>query len=123
VAWLDKWRNNNSYPRLLPSIFESQIRKFRGDALKNGKILNQTIILVSLYYLFIYLFIYLTIYITPSILDESIAVLDIDRFLLPKEEWLESFILNVIVKDIIREILEYIPIDIPSKKGGPKNID
>jgi hypothetical protein len=42
---------------------------------------------------------------------------------LPKEEWLESFIPNVTVKDIIREIPEYIPIDIPSKKGGPKNID
>jgi hypothetical protein len=27
------------------------------------------------------------------------------------------------VKDIIREILEYIPMDIPFKKGAPKNID
>ena len=81
------------------------------------------IILVSLYYLFIYLFIYLTIYIALSILDESTAVLDIDRLLLLKEEWPESFILNAIVKDIIREILEYISIDISSKKGGSKNID
>jgi hypothetical protein len=42
---------------------------------------------------------------------------------LPREEWPESFISNLIVKDIIREIPEYIPIDIPSKKGAPKNID
>jgi hypothetical protein len=42
---------------------------------------------------------------------------------LPREEWPESFILNLIVKDIIREIPEYIPIDIPFKKGAPKNID
>ena len=59
------------------------------------------IILVSLYYLFIYLFIYLTIYIAPSIPDKSTAVSDIDRLLLPKEEWPESFILNPTVKDII----------------------
>jgi hypothetical protein len=86
----------------LPSIFESQIRRFRGDALKNGKILNQTTILVSLYYLFIYLSIYyLTIYIASSIPDESTAAPDIDRLLLPKEEWPESFILNPTVKDII----------------------
>jgi hypothetical protein len=42
---------------------------------------------------------------------------------LPREEWPESFILNPTVKDIIREILEYILMDIPSKKGAPKNID
>jgi hypothetical protein len=42
---------------------------------------------------------------------------------LPREEWLESFIPNTIVKDVIREVPEYIPIDIPFKKGGPKNID
>jgi hypothetical protein len=42
---------------------------------------------------------------------------------LPREEWPESFILNTIVKDIIREIPEYIPMDIPPKKGGLKNID
>jgi hypothetical protein len=42
---------------------------------------------------------------------------------LPREEWPESFILNLTVKDIIREIPEYIPMDIPSKKGAPKNID
>jgi hypothetical protein len=59
-------------------------------------------ILVSLYYLFIYLSIYyLTIYIAPSILDESTVALDIDRLLLPKEEWPESFISNPTVKDII----------------------
>jgi hypothetical protein len=103
----------------LPSIFESQIRRFRGDVLKNGKNGNQTIIQVS----FIYLFIYLTIYIAPSIPDESAAAPDIDRLLIPKEEWLESFPSNPTVKDIIREILKYIPIDIPFKKGGPKNID
>jgi hypothetical protein len=40
-----------------------------------------------------------------------------------REEWPESFILNLIVKDIIREIPEYILMDIPSKKGAPKNID
>ena len=50
-------------------------------------------------------------------------VLNIDRLLLSKKEWLKSFILNVIVKDIIQEILEYIPMDIPPKKGGPKNIN
>ena len=81
------------------------------------------IILVSLYYLFIYLFIYLTIYIAPSIPDKSTATPDIDRLLLPKEEQPESFIPNPTVKDIIREIPEYIPIDIPLKKGSPKNID
>ena len=81
------------------------------------------IILVSFYYLFIYLFIYLTIYIAPSILDESIAAPDIDRLLLPKEEWPESFILNPTVKNIIREIPKYIPIDIPPKKGVPRNIN
>jgi hypothetical protein len=42
---------------------------------------------------------------------------------LPREEWLENFISNPTVKDIIREIPEYIPMDIPSKKGAPKNID
>jgi hypothetical protein len=42
---------------------------------------------------------------------------------LSKEEWLESFILNLIVKDVIREIPEYIFMDIPFKKEGPKNID
>ena len=81
------------------------------------------IIQVSFYYLFIYLFIYLTIYIAPFIPDESTAAPDIDRLLLPKEEWPESFIPNATVKDIIREIPEYIPIDIPFKKGGPKNIN
>ena len=107
----------------MPSIFESQIRRFRGDALKNGKILNQTIILVYLYYLFIYLFIYLTIYIALSISDKFTATLDINRLLLSKEEWPESFIPNVIIKDVIWEILKYIPIDIPFKKRGFKNID
>ena len=81
------------------------------------------IILINLYYLFIYLFIYLTIYIASSIPNKSIAALDIDRLLLPKKEWLKSFILNIIIKDIIREILEYIPMDIPSKKGGLRNIN
>jgi len=42
---------------------------------------------------------------------------------LPKEEWPESFIPNVIVKDVIREILKYIPMDIPFKKGNPRNIN
>jgi hypothetical protein len=42
---------------------------------------------------------------------------------LSKEEWPESFILNLTVKDVIREIPEYISMDIPFKKGGPKNID
>jgi hypothetical protein len=42
---------------------------------------------------------------------------------LSKEEWPESFISNLTVKDIIQEIPEYIPMDIPFKKGGPKNID
>jgi hypothetical protein len=42
---------------------------------------------------------------------------------LPREEWPESFIPNATVKDIIREIPEYIPMDIPLKKGGPRNIN
>jgi hypothetical protein len=42
---------------------------------------------------------------------------------LPREEWPESFIPNTTVKDVIREVPEYIPIDIPFKKGGPKNIN
>src|SRR5205814_3802166 len=73
--------------------------------------------------LFIYLFIYLIIYIAPSVPDESTAAPDIDRLLLPKEEWPESFILNATVKDVIREILKYIPMDIPPKKGGSRNIN
>src|SRR5256886_16141750 len=81
------------------------------------------IILVSIYFSIIYLSIILTFNLAPSIPDESTAAPDIDRLLLPKEEWLESFILNPTVKDIIREIPEYIPMDIPSKKGGPKNIN
>jgi hypothetical protein len=89
--------------------------------LKNGKNLNQIIILVSIYY--IYLFIILTLNLAPSVPDESTAAPDINRLLLPKEEWPESFILNLIVKDIIRKIPEYIPIGIPFKKGGPRNID
>jgi len=40
-----------SYLRLFPTIFESQIRRFRGDVFENGKNLNQTIILVSLLYI------------------------------------------------------------------------
>src|SRR6266480_3509615 len=79
--------------------------------------------LLFIIYLSIYLFIYLIIYIAPFIPDESTAAPDIDRLLLPKEEWLESFILNATVKDVIREILEYIPMDIPLKIGCPKNID
>ena len=51
------------------------------------------------------------------------AASDIDRLLILKEEWPESFILNLIVKDMIWEIPEYISIDISSKKGGLKNID
>jgi hypothetical protein len=42
---------------------------------------------------------------------------------LSKEEWPESFISNPTVKDVIREILKYIPMDIPFKKGGPRNIN
>ena len=42
---------------------------------------------------------------------------------MPKEKWPESFIPNPTVKDIIQEIPEYIPMDIPLKKGSPKNID
>src|SRR5438876_3788635 len=73
--------------------------------------------------LFIYLFIILIIYLAPSIPDESTAAPDIDRLLLSKEEWPESFIPNATVKDMVREILEYIPMDIPFKKGSPRNID
>jgi hypothetical protein len=42
---------------------------------------------------------------------------------LPREEWPENFIPNTTVKNIIQDIPEYIPMDIPSKKGGPKNIN
>ncbi len=107
----------------MPIIFKSQIRKFRGDAFENGKNLNQTIILVSLSYLFIYLSIYLIIYIAPSIPDESTAAPDIDRLLLSKDEWPESFSSNATVRDVIREIPEYILMNIPEKKGYPRNID
>ena len=48
--------------------------------------------------------------------DESTAALDIDRLLLPKEEWPENFISNAIIKNIIRKIPEYIPINIFPKK-------
>ena len=70
-----------------------------------------------------YLFIYLTIYIASSIPNEFIAALNIDKLLLSKEEWLKSFILNVIIKNVIREILKYIFMNILFKKGGFKNID
>jgi hypothetical protein len=108
----------------LPTIFESQIRRFRGDAFENGKNRNQTIILVSLlYYLFIYLFIILTIYLAPFIPDKFTAASDIDRLLLFKEEWPENFVSNITVKDIIREIPDYIPMNIPSKESKLRNID
>jgi hypothetical protein len=42
---------------------------------------------------------------------------------LPREEWPERFIPKATVKDVIREIPEYIPMDIPFKKGGPRKID
>jgi hypothetical protein len=71
----------------------------------------------------IYLSIILTIYLAPSIPDESTAAPDIDRLLLPKEEWPESFVSNVTVKDVIREIPDYIPMNIPSREGKPRNID
>ena len=79
------------------------------------------IILVSIYFFVytIYLSIILTLNLAPSIPDESTAASDIDRLLIPKEEWPESFILNPTVKDIIREIPEYIPMNIPFKKGKP----
>ena len=80
------------------------------------------IIQVSLL-LFIYLSTILTIYLAPSIPDETTAAPDINRHFIPKEEWPESFVSNATVKDIIREIPEYIPMDIPFKKGGPRNID
>ena len=77
------------------------------------------IILVSIYFFVytIYLSIILTLNLAPSIPDESTAAPDIDRLLIPKEEWPESFILNPTVKDIIREIPEYILMNIPFKKG------
>ena len=83
------------------------------------------IILVSIYFSVynIYLSIILILNLAPSVPDESTAAPDIDRLLLPKEEQPESFILNPTVKDIIREIPEYIPINIPFKKGGLRNID
>jgi len=48
---------------------------------------------------------------------------DIDRLLLSREEWPESFIPNTIIKDMIREIPKYIFIDISFKKDKLKNID
>ena len=80
------------------------------------------IILISICFSVIYLSI-LTLNLAPSVPDESTAASDIDRLLIPKEEWPESFIQNPTVKDIIREILKYISMDIPFKKGSPKNID
>jgi len=80
------------------------------------------IILVSICFSVIYLSI-LTLNLAPSVPDESTAASDIDRLLILKEEWPESFIQNPTVKDIIREIPKYIPMDIPFKKGSPKNID
>ena len=71
----------------------------------------------SIIYLSIYLFIILTIYPAPSVPDETTAALDIDRLLLAKEEWPESFGPNPTVKDLIREIPDYILMDIPSKEG------
>ena len=47
--------------------------------------------------LLFYLSIILIIYLAPSIPDESTAALDIDRLLLPKEEWPESFVSNATV--------------------------
>ena len=55
--------------------------------------------------------------------DKTTAAPDIDRLLLPKEEWPESFGPNPTVKDLIREILDYILIDISSKEGKPQNIN
>jgi hypothetical protein len=74
-------------------------------------------------YLLISLFIILIIYLAPSIPDETTAAPDIDRLLIPKEEWPESFGLNATVKDIMREVPEYIPMDISFKEGRPRNIN
>jgi hypothetical protein len=46
----------------------------------------------------------LTIYLAPSVPDESTAAPDIDRLLLSKEEWPESFVSNATVRDVIREM-------------------
>jgi len=83
------------------------------------------IILVSIHFsiYIIYLSIILTIYLAPSVPDETTAAPDINRLLIPKEEWPESFGLNATVKDVIREIPEYIPMNIPSKEGKPRNIN
>ena len=53
------------------------------------------IILVSIYFSIIYLSIILTLNLASSILDESIAAPDIDRLLILKKEWPESFILKI----------------------------
>ena len=81
------------------------------------------IILVSIYFSVIYLSIILTLNLAPSVPDESTAAPDIDRLLILKEEWPESFIPNPTIKDVIQKIPEYIPMDIPPKKGSPKNIN
>jgi hypothetical protein len=39
-------------------------------------------------------------------LDETTTVLDINGLLISKEEWSESFVSDITVKDIIREIPE-----------------
>jgi hypothetical protein len=65
----------------------------------------------------------LTIYLAPFIPNKSTAALDIDRLLLSKEEWPESIVSNITVKDVIREILDYIPMNIPCKEGKLRNID
>ena len=59
------------------------------------------IILVSIYFSVIYLSIILTLNLAPSVPDESTAAPDIDKLLIPKEEWPKSFILNPTVKDVI----------------------
>jgi hypothetical protein len=91
---------------------------------KNGKQTSQMIILVSIHFsiYIIYLFTLLTIYLTPSIPDESTAAPHIDKLLIPKDEWLKCFP-NATVKDVIREILNYISMNIPPKKGNFKNIN
>ena len=64
-----------------------------------------------------YLSIILTIYLAPSVPNETTTALDIDKLLIPREEWPESFGSNPTVKDLIREIPKYIPMNIPFKEG------
>ena len=91
---------------------------------RNGKKINQIIILVIIIsFLFIYLY-WLSI-IAPSIKDDSTADSSIEKFIVPIEDWPQSFPENPKVKDILRPIPTFKPTLLPpfEDKGRPRNID